>query len=195
MDDLYSFLMEMDKLKQVNRQSYVGPGRVDGASRRENSAEHSWHLAIALLSLQQRFDPALNWLHTLKMALVHDICEIGPGDISIFDERRQHKTVRERAYLQTLVENSPHFAGEVLLLWEEYEAQQTLESQWVKIVDRLLPFMMNLNTGGLAWQEQGICRSQVLAINRTTAVQAPEIYSWMLEKIDQAVAQGWLQDR
>lgn len=194
MEQLFSFLMEMDKLKQVNRRSYVAVKNAEGVNRRENSAEHSWHLAIALLSLQQRFDPALDLHKTLKMALVHDICEIGPGDISVFDAQRQHKTVQERAYLQQLARHSPSFAQEVGLLWEEYEAQQTLESHWVKIVDRLLPFMMNLNTAGLAWQEQGICRSQVVAINRTTAELAPDIYSWMLEKMDHAVTQGWLRE-
>jgi len=184
--------MEMDKLKQVYRRTYVAADTA--APRRENSAEHSWHLAIALLSLRERFDPAVDWYKTLKMALVHDICEIGPGDISVFDTQREHKAVQEHAYLKDLAATSPEFGGEILLLWREYEAQQTLESHWVKIVDRLLPFMMNLNTAGLAWREQGIYRSQVVAINRTTAAQAPAIYSWMLEKMDYAVARGWLLD-
>ena len=77
-------------------------------------------------------------------------------------------------------------------LWVEYEEQSTKESQWVKVVDRLLPFMMNINTAGKTWIEQGIKKSQVLSINEVVAKMAPEIYAWMLVKIEIAVEKKWL---
>ena len=189
MDNLYTFLMELDKLKNIFRRSYVSD-----LTRNENSAEHSWHLALAILSLKDELNIDIDIAKTVKMALVHDICEIGAGDISIYDPERSKKEVNERKYIGQLSETPLSFASEIRELWEEYEEQSTKESRWVKIVDRLLPFMMNLNTSGKAWKEQGITKSQVKDVNKVTASEAPKIYEWMLIHIDEAVKVGWLID-
>ena len=84
------------------------------------------------------------------------------------------------------------FISEIKYLWEEYEEQSTKESRWVKVVDRLLPFMMNLNTDGKSWKEQGIRKSQVIQINKVVAVEAPKVYKWMLLQIEKAVEKKWL---
>ncbi|MBV1877304.1 MAG: HD domain-containing protein [Pseudomonadales bacterium] len=189
MDELFNFLMALDKLKKVHRRAYIFD-----QSRNENSAEHSWHLAISLIALKTRFAIDIDFYKAIKMALVHDICEIGAGDISVYHPHRADKIHQERLYINQLLTAHGQFATEIKSLWEEYEAQQSAESHWVKIVDRLLPFMMNINTEGKCWQEQQIKRSQVLEINQLVAQQAPEIYRWMLKKIDRAVQQGWLID-
>jgi putative hydrolase of HD superfamily len=126
------------------------------------------------------------------MALVHDICEIGAGDISIFDPERSKKEAEERTYINQLSVAPLKFASEIKLLWEEYEEQSTKESRWVRVVDRLLPFMMNLNTDGRTWKEQGIKKSQVIQINEVIKLEAPEIYDWMLDQIQRAVNKKWL---
>ncbi len=189
MDNLYAFFVEMDKLKSVYRRSYL-----TDFSRNENSAEHSWHLALAILTMKEEFSLEIDINRTVKMALVHDICEIGAGDISIYDPDRSMKEEQERAYLRTLSKMPVIFSSEISSLWEEYEAQQTAESRWVKIVDRLLPFMLNMSTEGKAWREQGIKRSQVKEVNQVMATEAPDIYRWLLAQIDAAVENGWLID-
>lgn len=190
MESLYQFFIELDKLKSVYRRSYL-----TDFSRNENSAEHSWHLLVAILTLDQELNLDIDLLKTLKIALVHDICEIGAGDVSVFAADRSQKTQKERVYIQQLTKTQLGFASDIQVLWEEYEAQETLESRWVKVVDRLLPFMMNLATNGKAWIEQSVSRSDLLAINQTTKREAPEIYAWMLIKIEEATTKGWLIDR
>ncbi|MBL4681679.1 MAG: HD domain-containing protein [Pseudomonadales bacterium] len=179
--------MELDKLKSVARRAYIFD-----LTRNENSAEHSWHLALAILTLKEELNIKINIIKTLKMALIHDICEIGAGDISVYDPDRSKKVIEERNYMNLLSGTSLKFVPEIIDLWEEYEAQTTKESQWVKVVDRLLPFMMNINTEGKSWMEQGISKHQVLSVNKVVATVAPEIYDWMLGKIENAVKKKWL---
>ena len=193
MDALFDFLMEVDQLKSVYRRAYVHDG-LDKGFRHENSAEHSWHLAIAILTLKDEMHLEFDLLKVIKMTLVHDICEIGAGDKSIFDVDRAKQTEKEAAYLSELNRHKIKFATETLDLWQEYEAQETRESQWVKVVDRLLPFMMNINTQGKTWMEQGVSKTQVLEINQMVAHRSPEIYKWMLKKVEFAVNKGWLID-
>ena len=188
MDTIYNFLMELDKLKSVARRSYISD-----FSRNENSAEHSWHLALAILTFKDEFDINIDMNKTIKMALVHDICEIGAGDISVYDPKRSEKEAEERKYINQLTVDTPlKFASEIKDLWEEYEEQSTKESRWVKVVDRLLPFMMCLNTNGKTWKEQGIRKTQVIEINKTVAEEAPKVYEWMLLQIEKAIKKGWL---
>ena len=187
MDTIYNFLMELDKLKSVSRQAYISD-----LSRNENSAEHSWHLALAILTLKDEFDIEIDLSKTIKMALVHDICEIGAGDISVYDPERSNKEREERKYISKLSDTHLTFVSEIKFLWEEYEEQSTKESRWVKVVDRLLPFMMNLNTDGKSWKEQGIRKSQVIQINKVVAEEAPKVYKWMLLQIEKAVEKEWL---
>ena len=181
--------MELDKLKTVTRRAYIFD-----LSRNENSAEHSWHLAMAILTLKEELNVEIALIKTLKMALVHDICEIGAGDISVYDPDRSNKEIEERKYMNQLSSAPVKFASEIMDLWEEYEEQSTPESQWVKVADRLLPFMMNLNTQGKAWKEQRVGKSQVLQINQHIAKLAPEVYEWMLDQIETAVERKWLID-
>jgi putative hydrolase of HD superfamily len=188
-DNIFSFLMELDKLKSVSRRAYISD-----LSRNENSAEHSWHLAIAILTLKEELDVDIDINKTVKMALVHDICEIGAGDTFIFDPERSKKEIEEREYMGQLSATPLEFASEIVHLWEEYEEQVTRESRWVRVVDRLLPFMMNLNTDGKTWREHGIRRSQVVEINEVVRKEAPEIYRWMLAQIERAVERKWLID-
>lgn len=187
MDHLYAFLIEIDKLKSVLRRAYISD-----LSRNENSAEHSWHVALAILALKDELNIDIDIMKAVKMALVHDICEIGAGDISIYDPERSKKEIAEREYIQQLSGAPLRFASEIEQLWEEYEAQCSKESRWVKVVDRLLPFVLNLATEGRTWKEQGIRKSQVKDINQVIEAEAPEVYAWILVHIDKAVERGWL---
>lgn len=190
MENFFEFMLELDKLKTVYRQSYL-----TDFSRNENSAEHSWHLAIAILTLKEELNINIDFFRAVKMALVHDICEIGAGDISVYDPDRSKKEVEERAYLAELSKSPIKFTAEIKELWEEYEAQQTKESRWVKVVDRLLPLMINLATDGKSWKKMEVSRDQVVNINKIIKEEAPQIYDWLITKIDEAVEKGWLKQK
>ncbi len=182
------FLAEADRLKQVTRASYIG-----GASRRENSAEHSWHLALGILLLSRELETDIDLPKALAMALIHDLCEIDAGDTPIYSVRPdQHEA--ERRCIERLAGYGLKFSDELRELWLEYEAQLTAESRWVKVMDRLLPFISNLGTEGKSWRERSVARSQVLRINEGVRMHAPEIFAWMLARIDECVEKGWLLD-
>ncbi len=189
-DKIYSFIHELDKLKTVYRKTILSDG-----SRNENSAEHSWHLAVMIMMLTEEIDDDIDFIKILQMALVHDICEIGSGDISVYDEGRDDIQSSEKEYLQELAVRFPgSFTDGVLRLWEEYEEQQSPESRWVKVFDRLLPFCMNLITEGRSWQEQKVKKHQVLKIHEPIRLQAPEMFEWVKAKADEAVKKGWLDE-
>jgi len=189
MRDIKNLLIELDRLKSVYRRTYLSD-----RSRNENSAEHSWHLAVALLALKELMPSEINMDHAVRIALVHDICEIGPGDISVYSPDRLGKSVSEREFMSKFASEHKGFALEAEQLWLEYEEQKTPESRWVKVVDRLLPFILNLATEGKTWREQAIKKSQVVEINKVIADEAPKIYQWMVGEIDRAVELGWLQN-
>ena len=190
MDSLYDFLIELDKLKTVDRRSYIA-----GNLRFENSAEHSWHLAIAVLTLQEKFQLDFDVLHALKLALAHDICEIDGGDIPIFDPDYANKAEAEECCVQRLASFNEPFAKQIAELWNEYEAQETRESQWVHVLDRLLPFILNIHNHGTVWREMNVSASQVKNINAFIQEISPEIHAWMMEKLDEAVDAGWLTNK
>jgi putative hydrolase of HD superfamily len=184
-----SLLMELDKLKSVYRRAYVTK-----EDRHENSAEHSWHLAIACWVLTRQLEIEIDVEHMLKMAIVHDIGEIDPGDISIFSKDRAAKSSEEAACIERIAAISPIIQSDLKELWQEYEDNKSVESRWVKVADRLLPFLMNISTEGKTWREQGISRHQVLEINQVMSELHPELYKWLCLRIDDAVTQGWLEE-
>ena len=187
MNHLNSLIIELDSLKSVYRKSYLSDG-----SRTENSAEHSWHLAMTLMALKPHLPETIDLDHALKLALAHDVCEIGAGDLSAYDPNRAHKAQGEQGYLTDLAERHPTFGHEILALWLEYEAQQTAESRWVKVVDKLLPFLLNQATQGRTWHEQKITAPMVRRHNAFIQTIAPEIYQWMMAELEVAINKGWV---
>lgn len=184
-----NLLLELDKLKSVYRRAYLSDG-----SRNENSAEHSWHLAVALIALKEFIPESVDINHAIKMALLHDVCEIGAGDLSVYDPERANQAKSESEFMASFEENHGDFGKAAAAHWQEYESQETQESNWVKVVDRLLPFILNIATQGKTWQELRIRRSQVLALNQDIAKLSPELFAWMKDEIDSAVQNGWLKD-
>jgi len=189
MDHITTFLMEIEKLKNVTRKTYLSSGE-----RLENSAEHSWHLALAILAFGKDLVPDLDLLQALKIALVHDIGEIGAGDVSIYSPSHESQAIIEEQYLERLETEQIYFSKKILTLWREYQAQQTNESKLVKVFDRFLPFLSNINTEGRSWMDQGISAGQVKEINKIIKSEAPDLFSWMEEQILNAITRGWLKE-
>lgn len=183
------YLRELDKLKLVNRRSYVA-----GGVRLENSAEHSWHLAMACWSIARSFNIAMDEGKLLKLALVHDLGEIDAGDTFLYAAERADANKAERACVTRLQSHAGNGIGDLLEYWEEQETGSSVETKLVKVVDRLLPFLLNASSEGRAWKENHVKKSQVLRAHAFIATEFPDIYEWVAQKVEYAVAQGWLEN-
>lgn len=154
-----AFLCEVDRLKSVVRQSPI----LD-RSRRENSAEHSWHLAIYALLLQSYADEGIDPARVIAMLLIHDIVEVDVGDSPIHQSRPgTSQSELEAAAAVRLFGLVPADDGQALLgLWREFEAGETADARFAKALDRAQPLIANVNTGGGTWTENGVSLQQVL---------------------------------
>jgi putative hydrolases of HD superfamily len=184
-----TFFMEADKLKSVERRNRLADG-----SRRENTAEHSWHLGIAALVLAPFATEPLDVGTAVAMALVHDIVEIDAGDTFAYDEAdaAATKQAREEAAADRLFGILPPETGRRFRdLWDEYERGDTAEARFVMAIDRLAPMMLNLAEGASTWREYGITRSQVIARNgRHIEASLPGAWTAVLAQLDAAAAEG-----
>src|SRR6187399_110783 len=144
-----AFLIYVERLKLVQRKAYVSD-----LSRRENSAEHSWHLALGLLTVAHELKLDIDIHKALVMALIHDVCEIDAGDTPVYGPERPGKYEAELKCVQRLEAHGLAMGTLLRELWLEYEAQETVESRWVRVLDRLMPFLVNIATQGRNWKEQ-----------------------------------------
>ena len=188
-DDVTHFLLELDALKRVNRRSYVTQ-----TTRTENSAEHSWHLAMACWSIAELFALDVNHEKLLKMALVHDLGEIDAGDTFLYADTRTDAHVEERAGIARLQRERGNGISDLSEVWEAQETGSSKESQLLRVVDRLLPFLLNLNTNGKTWIELGVTRTQVAGAHAFIKDSFPPIHDWLSRNIEYATQQGWLID-
>ncbi|MEM6580242.1 MAG: HD domain-containing protein [Pseudomonadota bacterium] len=184
---LTAFFLHLDELKSVRRRTYVS-----GGERRENSAEHSWHLAMACWCFAETLKDDFDVDRLIKLALVHDIGEIGAGDTFLYSESRKNAHLIERQSVEKTAVFRGNAIPNLLALWDEQEYGETKESRLLKVIDRLLPFLHNIESEGKAWQENGICKSQVLKMHGFIEHEQPEVWSWLTSKIDFAVERGWL---
>ena len=184
------FIYELDRLKQVLRQNVLADG-----SRRENSAEHSWHLAMTALTMQPYAVEPVDTLVVVKTLLVHDIVEIDAGDTDIFDSQaRADNVAAEQAAAIRLFGLLPDPDGtELLQLWQDYEAGSTAEARFAYACDRLQPFMLNLAVGGSTWEARGITATDVKRINQRIGDGLEHVWPVAQKMLDAVVAKGLLQ--
>jgi len=188
-DRQLSFLIEADKLKKVERRSIL----MDG-SRNENSAEHSWHVALAALALAQHAGEQVEVYRVLRMLLVHDIVEIDAGDTFAYDaDGRVDQHAREEEAARRLFGLLPEDqAAEMMELWAEFEQRESAESRYANAIDRLLPVFHNYASQGGAWLAHGISRGQVLERVGCIEQGAPALWGAVRDLVDDAVAKGYL---
>ncbi|MCB0047524.1 MAG: HD domain-containing protein [Caldilineaceae bacterium] len=183
------FILEIDRLKAVLRQT-----RLMGVARRENSAEHSWHLVMLILVLAEYANEPTDILHTIKLAALHDIVEIDAGDTFAYDaagavdknEREERAATR---IFGLLPEDQAH---EFYALWHEFEARATPEARLANAADRLMPMLHNYFTDGGTWVEHGVTRQQVMGRVQTIDDGSHTLWDFVQSLIDDAVAQGML---
>lgn len=184
-----AFIVEIDKLKTVLRQSPL----ID-KSRRENDAEHSWHLAMMVLILGEYAGPDVDLMHAIKMLLVHDIVEIDAGDTFLYDgEGRKDQEAREQAAADRLFGMLPSDIGaDLRKLWDEFEAHSTPTAQFARSMDRLQPFLHNVLTMGEAWRHHGVTADQVQLRQKVIADGSVPLHAMVEALIDESVARGAL---
>lgn len=184
-----AFIMELDKLKSILRRSYV-----THADRRENSAEHSWHIALAALTLVEHANEPVDVSHVIKLLLIHDIVEIDAGDTFVYDATgRLDQFDREMLAAERIFGLLPPEQAEAYRkLWQEFEERVTPEAKFARAVDRLLPVLHNYYTEGRGWREHNIHQNQVLAANRVIEEGSADLWRFIQDKIQAAVDQGFL---
>lgn len=186
------FLREIDKVKSVFRNTVL----LD-KSRRENDAEHSWHMAVCAMLFQEYANyNDLDMGKVLKMIMLHDIVEIYSGDTFAYDPAgRETQTEREKLAADKLFALLPDDQSkEFRALWDEFEECSTPESKYAHLVDRFMPIYHNYVTQGLKWREFGITKSQVLNRNQNIKEGSEEIWNYVCEIVEDAVAKGYLKD-
>jgi putative hydrolases of HD superfamily len=190
LDQQIRFVGEIDKLKGVLRQTMLaGPGR------RENSAEHSWHLAVMALALAEHAPPGTDIGRVTAMLLVHDVVEIDAGDLFVYADAAQQarQEEAERAAADRIFALlPPDQAGPVRGLWDEFEERRTPEARFARALDRLQPMLANLQAGGGTWREHGITADQVLAKVRLIEDGSPALGRYARGLVARAVRDGLL---
>ena len=182
------FCLELDKEKEIYRQTYIS-----SASRKENDAEHAWHMAVMALILGDYSNQNIDLLKTISMILMHDVVEIDAGDTYAYDEEAK-KTQKERElraadrlYGLLPKEQAEKFKN----LWLEFEEQKTPEAKFARAMDNIQPIMLNAATDGKAWEEHGVHLSSILKRNAHTADGSEELWKYAKEKfVDKNVASG-----
>jgi putative hydrolase of HD superfamily len=186
-----AFVLEIDRLKHVLRRTLTGEAM---RRRLENSAEHSWHVALAAVLLAEHSATPIAVARVVKMGLVHDLVEIDAGDTYCYDERAAlDKEARERAAADRLFAMLPEDQSiELRGLWEEFEARATPEAKFSNAIDRVLPVLLNYASQGQAWQENRVTRDRVVARNRPIEEGSPALWEHVRRVIDDAVQKGYL---
>ena len=186
------FMLEVDKLKHIRRQTIL----MD-RSRRENSAEHSWHIALMVLILSEYAkDSDIDFLRVIKILLVHDLIEIDAGDTYCYDEKgRKDQIEREKKAADRIFNILPQDQSQTLHdLWNEFENKVTPESKFANALDRLQPFLHNYFTRGQIWLENDIKSSQVTSRMKPVGDGAPILWEYVGRLIDDAVKKGFLAE-
>ena len=190
LDRQLRFVFELDRLKGVGRQSYVL-----GGARKENSAEHSWHVALMVMVLAEYADAALDRFRIVQLLLVHDVVEIEAGDTYIYDEKAHASQAgREQDAARRLFGLlPPDQAAEFQALWDEYDQGQTPEARFAGCLDRLMPLLHNVATAGRSWREHGVTAAQVRArLHSAVEGGSRRLWAYADQAITAAEKQGYL---
>jgi putative hydrolase of HD superfamily len=183
LEKCFEFILEIEKLKAVHRK--VKPLGLD---RYENTAEHSWQVAVLAMTMVKFADESIDVEKVLKMLLLHDICEIDADDVFFFDEiGRENIKEQELAAAERIFGILPLETGaEFLEIWKEFEAAETKEAKFAKAIDRLMPVLQNLYNNKQSWVENGIGKEQILAKTSYIGDAGAGVWETVAEKIEAA---------
>lgn len=185
------FILEVDKVKQIVRQTYLTDG-----SRKENDAEHSWHLALMAVLLKEYANEEVDLEKVIPMVLIHDLVEIDAGDTYAYDQaglktqRERETKAADRIFGMLPEDQGTKFRD----LWEEFEAYETAEAKFAHVLDNCQPLILNDASGGKSWQEHTVHKSQIYKRNEHTGEGSREIWEYMKQLIEKHIQLGHVLD-
>ncbi len=184
------FLMEVDKLKSVQRQTYL-----IHTHRQENDAEHSWHLAIMCMLLEEYSNAKIDKLRVMEMVLIHDIVEIDAGDTYAYDVKgNETKRERELQAAKRLFQMLPE--DQEVWFWQlfnEFEEGKTPEAKFANSLDKIQPILLNDANGGISWREHGVLEKQIRDRNKNTPEGSETLWAYAEKRIAENVDKGNIQ--
>lgn len=189
MQQIIDFILELDKLKAVTRKI-----RLRGADRYENSAEHSWQIALLAASLVPYARASVDIDRVIRMLLVHDIGEIDTGDTMVFVEGGwEERKAAELAAVTRIFGLLPEAQGaEFMALWEEFELGESADARFANAADRAMPVLLNLANEGQSWRENGIGYERVIArVAPPIKAGCPALWDYLQSRLEEARDKGW----
>ena len=184
-----AFIMEIDKVKDIFRQNYLAAG-----NRRENDAEHSWHIALMAILLKEYTKDEVDVSRVMTMLLIHDLVEIDAGDTYAYDaegalsKRDRELEAADRIFGILPQDQKEYFRG----LWDEFEEYETSDAKYAHLLDRLQPLLLNAASGGISWAEHGVKKSQIKKRNERAGEVSVEIAEYINNLIEENVLAGKL---
>jgi len=189
MQQVIDFILEIDKLKGITRKT-----RPLGLDRLENSAEHSWQIALLAASLAPYADPGMDMARVIGMLLVHDIGEIDTGDTMVYvEEGLAERKAAERVAVERIFGKLPAAQrDQFMALWEEFEASETAESRFANAADRAMPVLLNLANDGQSWKEHDIAHARVVGrIKGQIQDGCPALWDYLEARLEEERSKGW----
>ena len=189
LDKLLKFTAEIDKMTSVLRRTVL----ID-KSRRENDAEHSWHIAVMALMFEEYYDGKVDIGRVVSMCVVHDLVEIYAGDTFAFDKKGNiDKNERELKAADRLFSQLPEDIGSMIRsLWEEFDAMETDDAIYAACMDRIQPLLHNTLTDGHTWVLGNASREDIEKREDPVREHMPKVYEWIERNIDNGINKGWI---
>lgn len=185
------FILEIDKEKNILRQTHLS-----GHGRRENDAEHAWHMAIMAYLLKEYSNEPVDITKVMIMCLIHDIVEIDAGDTYAYDtEGLKTQKAREDAAKERIFSLLPNAQKEELTaLFDEFEEARTAESRFAHVMDNLQPLLLNNSNGGADWREHEVCASQVYGRQQKTRYGSKQLYEITDQILKENIKKGNIKE-
>ncbi len=186
-----ALLMELDQLKSVLRRTRVKSAE----GRLENSAEHSWHVALMAILMEEHANEPVDIARVVKMLLLHDIVEIDAGDTFVYDavasleQEEKELAAAKRMFGMLPTEQS----ADLMAIWQEFEQGQSADAKFAKALDRIIPMLLNYHNQGQSWLEHGVTKEQALTVNRKIGFGSEALWDKAKQMIEEATEKGWLK--
>lgn len=185
------FILEVDKVKNIFRQTYLAD-----RNRKENDAEHSWHIALMAVLLKEHMKEPVDLAKVITMVLIHDLVEIDAGDTYAYDAKgAETKRAREVAAANRIFGMLPEDQGVYLKeLWEEFECYESAEAKYAHLLDNLQPMLLNDAAGGVSWKEHEVKKTQIYKRNEKIEETSEAIWKKMKSVVAENIEKGNIQD-
>jgi putative hydrolase of HD superfamily len=189
MQQIVDFILELDKLKAVTRKT-----KPAGMDRYENSAEHSWQLALMAIAMESYAVEPVQIDHVVRMLLVHDVGEIDAGDVMVYAKvDPAERAASELAGVRRVFGLLPVAqAAPLVALWQEFEEAKTAESRFAHSLDRAMPVFLNLSNQGQSWREHNVSYERVVTrIRPEIEAGCPALWDYLEVRLEEARGNGW----